>query len=433
MDSRWDTVVRPQLVRLKQTLNPKPVLDGLYARGLVSRDEWQSISGLRSDGDKVMELLVLVLPRKGPEAYDGFLEVLKDTEGQKYIAEELLKKSQSISGTLCCGVLKEQLIAAQKKIRLLQLSNVELGRERRGEKTISLGLRMKQKGKEWDGRNTPGWEEMLPSLPEVCTPHGRVAEVNKHLIVGDQNKLFYLEDREWKESLINMKIDCVFECEMACYIMGRDMTGSRKICSWETGSDRVQTLTRLPDHHQLFNVSATGHKNKVYLVGGSADVWGNCPVGQVDNYDITSNQWTKMNNLKNKRYSCSLAVVDNKLVVGGGYVESGPSNIIECLPLNGGDSFTLPPTTKDRCEIAAFNGRLVAVGGWFKTSHFEVYDSFSNSWLPLPYLRKGRELHGVCTTQDDKIVVVGGYRGAPIRSVEVFSIIVNLLFYTLQR
>eukprot|EP00118_Oscarella_pearsei_P014382 m.122909 g.122909 ORF g.122909 m.122909 type:complete len:193 (+) comp37805_c0_seq8:29-607(+) len=145
MDSRWDTVVRPQLVRLKQTLNPKPVLDGLYARGLVSRDEWQSISGLRSDGDKVMELLVLVLPRKGPEAYDGFLEVLKDTEGQKYIAEELLKKSQSISGTLCCGVLKEQLIAAQKKIRLLQLSNVELGRERRGEKTISLGLRMKQK------------------------------------------------------------------------------------------------------------------------------------------------------------------------------------------------------------------------------------------------------------------------------------------------
>ncbi|XP_065840129.1 uncharacterized protein [Oscarella lobularis] len=86
MDPRWESVVRrllPDLVNIW-----RPQLDHLYSAYLVTIEEYQSL-GTLLPFDQCKKLLIEILPRKGPKAYETFLEVLSKTEGQEFIAEML--------------------------------------------------------------------------------------------------------------------------------------------------------------------------------------------------------------------------------------------------------------------------------------------------------------------------------------------------------
>ena len=86
MDPRWESVVRrllPDLVNIW-----RPQLDRLYSACLVTIEEYQLLSTLLPF-DQCKKLLIEILPRKGPKAYETFLEVLSKTEGQEFIAEML--------------------------------------------------------------------------------------------------------------------------------------------------------------------------------------------------------------------------------------------------------------------------------------------------------------------------------------------------------
>jgi hypothetical protein len=61
----------------------------LYSKGLLTRGELEKISAM-TDDDASERLLIYILPKKGPQAFDIFLKTLRETEGQSYIAEELL-------------------------------------------------------------------------------------------------------------------------------------------------------------------------------------------------------------------------------------------------------------------------------------------------------------------------------------------------------
>ena len=112
--------------------------------------------------------------------------------------------------------------------------------------------------------------------------------------------------------------------------------------------------------------------------------------------------------MKNKRFECSLAVIDDKMFVGGG---RWAANSVECFSMEKQDWIDIKPTTKELCQLSSWNGKLVATGGWERggSNCVEMYDELSEDWLPLPSMNKGRHLHGACTTKDNQLIVVGGF------------------------
>ena len=86
MDERWNTHVRPIIRVLVEILLPLALIDGLYAAYLITREEYEKIKTYdNAEGSR--QLLVTILPRKGPDSFDRCLSVLEVTEGQEHVAE----------------------------------------------------------------------------------------------------------------------------------------------------------------------------------------------------------------------------------------------------------------------------------------------------------------------------------------------------------
>ena len=126
---------------------------------------------------------------------------------------------------------------------------------------------------------------------------------------------------------------------------------------------------------------------------------------RVDCFDINKREWEPIKKMKNVRCECSLAVIDDKMFVGGG---DGAENSVECFSLEKQQWIDIKPTIKEWCQLSSWNGKLVATGGWEKSNHVEMYDELSGEWLLLPSMNKERYLHGTCTTKDNQLIVVGG-------------------------
>ena len=113
--------------------------------------------------------------------------------------------------------------------------------------------------------------------------------------------------------------------------------------------------------------------------------------------------------MKNEQWDCSLAVIDDKMFVGGG---GWAGNSVECLSMEKQEWIDIKQTTEGGCQLSSWNGKLVATGGWDGSNYVEMYDELSGSWLPLPSMNQGRWDHGACTTKDNELIVVGGDWGA---------------------
>ena len=88
----WDQFVVPRLDTLVGAVDVEgELLDRLTARGLITRDDWERLRlPSVTKRDKARALLMDILPRKGRgEAFDSFVNALRETEGQKNIVEIL--------------------------------------------------------------------------------------------------------------------------------------------------------------------------------------------------------------------------------------------------------------------------------------------------------------------------------------------------------
>jgi glycosyltransferase involved in cell wall biosynthesis len=93
VDSRWEVIVRPKLPDLVKVLQPADFMPRLFASKLLTKDEYENLDRTRSNKEVSAALLITILPRKGPKAYDNFIKVLLETEGQEHIAD-LLQQPQ---------------------------------------------------------------------------------------------------------------------------------------------------------------------------------------------------------------------------------------------------------------------------------------------------------------------------------------------------
>ena len=245
-----------------------------------------------------------------------------------------------------------------------------------------------------------------PNMPIDCRAFGRVAEINGMLHVGRFHRMFQLKEGAWKgeNQDLGFDIESVFECEGKGYVMDRATNFTCKtLYEWKSETRYLETLIKIPLQCQLEYRSAIGHKRKIYLVGGDES-------DRVDCFDINRREWEPIKKMKNRRTWCSLAVIEDKMFVGGG---TGEGKSVECFSMEKQDWIDIKATTKERCELSSWNGKLVATGGWEevykKSKCVELYDELSGDWLPLPSMNEGREGHGTCATKDDKLIVVGGW------------------------
>ena len=241
-------------------------------------------------------------------------------------------------------------------------------------------------------------------MPINCLPFGCVAEINGMIHVGWNDRMIQLKEGAWKGEKhdLGFVIGSVFECEGKGYVMeGGGYTGEqcKRIYEWKSETRDLELLTEIPHEYQLYGRSAIGHNGNIYLVGG--DPWSD----QVDCFDINKGEWEPIKKMKNKRLYCSLAVIDDKMFVGGGV---GARKSVECFLMKEQKWIDINPTTNYTCQLSSWNGKLVATGGFGYSNCVELYDELSGDWLPLPSMNEGRESHGACKTKDNKLVVVGG-------------------------
>ena len=163
--------------------------------------------------------------------------------------------------------------------------------------------------------------------------------------------------------------------------------------------------------------SAIAHNEKIYLVGGRRS-------NRVDCFDILKGEWEPMKKMNTKREMCSVAVIDNKMYVGGGGDESGPSNLVECFLMEEQKWIGVKETTKKLCQLSSWNEQLVATGGYDgkHSKCVEMYDERSEKWRSLPSMKKGRNGHGACTTKDNQLIVVGGRGKGAWNTIECLQI-----------
>ena len=242
---------------------------------------------------------------------------------------------------------------------------------------------------------------------DSCLPFGCVAEINGMIHVGSLDRMFQLKEGAWKgeKHSLGFRIGSVFECEGKGYVMeggGLFQGECKRIYEWKSETRDLELLTEIPLEYQLNDRSAIGHNGNIYLVGGG---WGS---DRVDCFDINKEEWERIKKMKNERDWCSLAVIDDKMFVGGGL---GAGHSVECFLMKEQKWIDINPTTKEWCQLSSLNGKLVATGGGGCSNCVELYDELSGDWLPLPSMNEGRRSHGACETKDNQLFVVGG-RGA---------------------
>ena len=91
--------MHPILSALVEILIPLSLIDRLLEVELITIPEYERLSLDSIDDEKrSRQLLVSILPRKGPESFDKFLNVLKETKGQKHVAKKILGEEEKNEG-----------------------------------------------------------------------------------------------------------------------------------------------------------------------------------------------------------------------------------------------------------------------------------------------------------------------------------------------
>ena len=166
------------------------------------------------------------------------------------------------------------------------------------------------------------------------------------------------------------------------------------------------------------SLTAATVKGKIYAIGGFTRL--NVPIEMdgivadlnviptVEEYNPETGFWARKKDMPTARDSASTAVVDGKIYVIGGLVETFPINRLECLSIvevydpmtNTWAPRADMPTPRARPSISVVNGKIYVIGGWnFKggigevrniqtLSVVEMYNPVTDTWTeglePMP-------------------------------------------------
>ena len=144
-------------------------------------------------------------------------------------------------------------------------------------------------------------------------------------------------------------------------------------------------------------------------------------------YDMKSSRWQPLPSIPFTSFLCSSVFINKTLYVAGGRTKNSssytPVTSVAALDMN--ESIWRPITSLNfgQATVTALHDRLIATGGESCDGHavynVEVFDVVSKQWLPLPAMAASRYHHGACVTENNHLVVVGGYSSAKCESLKV--------------
>ena len=80
------------LTDLVEILIPLDFIDRLLAVDLITVAEHKMLSlDLTDDEERSRKLLVSILPSKGSDSFDRFLNVLRETKGQEHVVQKIME------------------------------------------------------------------------------------------------------------------------------------------------------------------------------------------------------------------------------------------------------------------------------------------------------------------------------------------------------
>lgn len=182
---------------------------------------------------------------------------------------------------------------------------------------------------------------------------------------------------------------------------------------YDPATDKWEKIPGGPEKGRIF-CSASVVNGKIYVIGGAAS---GTALAIVEEYDPTTNTWTRKSDMPTARASLATAVVDGKIYAIGG--TSNPRSRFSNLatvemydPMT--DSWTDKvdmPTARMGLVASTVNGKIYAIKGFINedrhVSTTEEYDPVADKWQSRSELAE-RKVFAAAAEVNGKIYVVGG-------------------------
>jgi RNA polymerase sigma factor (sigma-70 family) len=226
-------------------------------------------------------------------------------------------------------------------------------------------------------------------------------------------------------SVVNGKIYAIGGSNPA--LMGLDT-----VEEYDPATDTWTKRTDMPTAR--FGLSTSVVNGKIYAIGGSVGRPGKfVGLDTVEEYDPTTDTWTKKKDMPTARFALSTSVVNGKIYALGGLFTptSSTSTVEEYDPTT--DTWTKKadmPTARGMLSTSEVNGKIYAIGGMTGSlggpglSTVEVYDPATDIWTRKADMLTGR--CGLSTSMvNGYIYAIGGASRvtAPGVPVPAFSIV----------
>lgn len=170
---------------------------------------------------------------------------------------------------------------------------------------------------------------------------------------------------------------------------------------------------------------------KVYIIGGLSSQW-SPPLSSVQVYDAVTDTWSTRSSMPTARGWLSASVVNGKVFAIGGasaFDGKGLSTVEQYDPAT--DAWTKKadmPTARACLSTSVVDGKIYAIGGtlnkpWSQaTSIVEVYDPVMNTWVRKSDMTARRSYLSTIVL-NERIYAVGGFSSgyAPLSSMEQYN------------
>lgn len=177
--------------------------------------------------------------------------------------------------------------------------------------------------------------------------------------------------------------------------------------TWTTGAD-------MPTARFSFGTAVVN--GRIYAIGGGGLQPG--PLSTNEEYDPATDSWATKTPMPTANDGAAVAVNGKIYVIGGSYVLTGESYVTGCSATNqeydpATDKWRSRadmPTARYRHSVAAVNGKIYVIGGWCPSNLLatnEEYDPATDTWTtksPMPTPREGLAVAVVC----GRILAIGG-------------------------
>ena len=200
-------------------------------------------------------------------------------------------------------------------------------------------------------------------------------------------------------------------------------TISKKLFSLDVNNlmEKLKPLSKMRTKRNYVCFQGNSNTGKIFAIGGNSGGFGggNSRLDSVECYDIASNQWSELDNMRNRRSDAGIAVIDKQLYIVGGFNGTTVHSSVEVLEISGDSrprrwrKIKNMSSPRSGVKAVGFGGKLYVVGGWNGNERLksgEVYDPRKFTWKPLPDMNVPRSNFSLVVV-NGQLMAFGGYDG----------------------